>query len=114
MRKQKALSYENKLLNILKEKQSEEIDENKSFLLSLVPSFKKMTDEQKTDAKMEILSVIKRITQPRQASSIIHPTHRFVHGIQYYPDLVQNTSTVITFRKIHLSKWLTHKLTSRV
>lgn len=92
MRKKKALSYENKLLNILKEKKSEEIDEDKSFLLSLVPSFKKMTDEQKIDAKMEILSVIKRITQPRQASSIIHPTHSFVHGIQYYPNLVQNTS----------------------
>jgi hypothetical protein len=92
MRKKKALSYENKLLNILKEKKSEEIDEDKSFLLSLVPSFKKMTDERKTDAKMEILSVIKRITQPRQASSIIHPTHNFVLGIQYYLNLVQNTS----------------------
>jgi hypothetical protein len=51
-----------------------------------------MTDEQKIDAKVEILSVIKRITQPRQASSVIHPTQSFVHGIQYYPNLMQNTS----------------------
>jgi hypothetical protein len=72
---------------------SEEIYEDKSFLLRLVPSFTKMTGEQqKTDAKLEILSVIKRITQPRQTYSAIHATQSFVNGIQYYPNLVQNTS----------------------
>jgi hypothetical protein len=40
-----------------------------------------MTEEQKIDAKMEILSVIKQIMQPRQASSVSHPTQSFVHGI---------------------------------
>lgn len=44
-------SYEESLLNILKEKMDEVIDEDKSFLLSLVPAFKKLTDTQKMDEK---------------------------------------------------------------
>ncbi|XP_039292468.1 uncharacterized protein LOC111056194 isoform X2 [Nilaparvata lugens] len=36
----------------------DKIDEDKSFLLSLVPSFRKMTDSQKMNAKMGILSVM--------------------------------------------------------
>lgn len=58
-------SYEESLLNILKEKKEEVIDEDKSFLLSLVPAFKKLTDTQKMDAKMEFLSTLKRITLSR-------------------------------------------------
>jgi hypothetical protein len=82
---------------MLKERMSEEIDEDESFLLSLVPSFKKMTNEQKIDAKMEILSNIRRITEPGQASSVIHSTQSFIHGIQYYLNLVQNTSNSTKF-----------------
>jgi len=40
------INYEQQLLDILKEK-SEQIDEDKTFLLSLVPGFKKLDDDQK-------------------------------------------------------------------
>lgn len=58
-------SYEESLLKILKEKKEEVIDEDKYFLLSLVPAFKKLTDIQKMDAKMEFLFTLKRITLSR-------------------------------------------------
>ncbi|CAH0731274.1 unnamed protein product, partial [Brenthis ino] len=38
-----------------------EIDEDKHFLMSLIPSFKKMSDDEKLTAKVEILKVIKDI-----------------------------------------------------
>jgi hypothetical protein len=47
------------LLDILKEK-SEHIDEDKTFLLSLVPGFKKLDDDQKYCAKMEMLGIMRR------------------------------------------------------
>ncbi|XP_045504461.1 uncharacterized protein LOC123701081 [Colias croceus] len=37
------------------------IDEDKHFLMSLIPSFKKMTDDEKLTAKVEILKVIQQI-----------------------------------------------------
>ncbi|CAH2227181.1 uncharacterized protein LOC120633789 [Pararge aegeria] len=39
----------------------EMIDEDKHFLMSLVPSFKRMSDDEKLEAKVEILKVIKGI-----------------------------------------------------
>jgi len=45
------------LLDILKEK-SENNDENKTFL-SLVPGFKKLDDDQKYWAKMEMLGIMR-------------------------------------------------------
>jgi hypothetical protein len=57
------------LLDILKEK-SEHIDEDKTFLLSLVPGFKKF-DDQKYWAKMEMLGIMRRaknmVFQPQYA-----------------------------------------------
>jgi BESS motif. len=44
------------LLDILKE-ECEHIDEDKIVLLSLVPAFKKMNDDQKYWAKMEMLGI---------------------------------------------------------
>ena len=46
-------SYEEYLLEIIKEKSRDDIDEHKSFLMSLVPSFKKLNEEQKFIAKVE-------------------------------------------------------------
>lgn len=40
---------------------SEHIDEDKHFLMSLLPSFKRMNDDEKLSAKMEILKVIKDV-----------------------------------------------------
>jgi hypothetical protein len=53
------INFEQQVLDILKEK-SEHIDEDKTFLLSLVPGFKKLDDDQKYWAKMEILGIMRR------------------------------------------------------
>jgi len=53
------IHYEQRLLDILKEK-SERIDEDKSFLLSIVPGFKKLDNDQKYWAKMEMLGIVRR------------------------------------------------------
>ena len=42
-------------------KDETEIDEDKHFLMSLIPSFKKMSDNEKLTAKVEILKIIKNI-----------------------------------------------------
>ena len=55
-------TYEEPLLEIIKEKSSDDIDEDKSFLMSLVPSFKKLNDEQKFIAKVEFLNGVRHIT----------------------------------------------------
>ncbi|CAG9793159.1 unnamed protein product [Diatraea saccharalis] len=39
----------------------EEIDEDRHFLMSLVPSFRRMSDDEKLTAKMEILKVIRDV-----------------------------------------------------
>ncbi|XP_050355067.1 uncharacterized protein LOC126776517 isoform X2 [Nymphalis io] len=41
--------------------EQEEIDEDRHFLMSLVPSFRKMSDDEKLSAKVRILKVIKDI-----------------------------------------------------
>jgi hypothetical protein len=53
------INYEQQLLDILKEK-SEHTEEDETFLLSLVPAIKKLNDDQKYWAKMEILSIMKK------------------------------------------------------
>jgi hypothetical protein len=64
------INYEQQLLDILKEK-SEHTDEGKTFLWSLVPGFKKLDDDQKYWAKMEILGIMRRpknmVFQPQYA-----------------------------------------------
>jgi hypothetical protein len=48
-KKETKISYEESLLHILQEKKFEEtdVDEDKCFLLSLLPSFRKFNDKQK-------------------------------------------------------------------
>lgn len=45
------------------------IDEDKSFVLSLVPSFKNLTPEEKLDAKIAILNIFKQIRQARRQAT---------------------------------------------
>jgi len=47
------------LLDILKEK-SEQTDDDKTFSFSRVPTFKKLNDDQKYWAKIEVLGIIRR------------------------------------------------------
>jgi len=56
------INYEQQLLDILKEK-SEHINENKTFPLSLVPGFKKLDDDQKYWAKMEMLGIMRSVNK---------------------------------------------------
>ena len=59
-KKRSKTAYEEYLLEIIKEKSRDDIDEEKSFLISLVPSFKKLNDDQKFVAKVEFLNVMRR------------------------------------------------------
>lgn len=77
-------SYEESLLTILKEKKEEAIDEDKSFLLSIVPSFKKLNDAQKIDVKMEFLATLKRFSQASQGSCYRRPEGQEAHHSSYY------------------------------
>ena len=49
-------------MEIIKEEIKDDINEDKYFLMSLVPSFKKLNDEQKFVAKVEFLNVMRRLT----------------------------------------------------
>ena len=57
------MSYEESLLQILREKEKEDmdIDEDRCFLLSLLPSFRQFNYEQKFLARMEILKIMRHI-----------------------------------------------------
>jgi hypothetical protein len=48
------------LLDILKEKNSDDIDEDKTVMLSLVPCLQKLSNDQKHWAKMEMSYVMRR------------------------------------------------------
>lgn len=54
-------TYEESLLQILKESKTEEIDEDKLFLLSLWPSFRILSPQQKITAKMGFLQVLQQV-----------------------------------------------------
>jgi hypothetical protein len=64
------INYEQQLLDIPKE-MSEHTHEDKTFLLSPVPGFKKLDDDQKCWAKMEMLGIMRRsknmVFQPQYA-----------------------------------------------
>jgi hypothetical protein len=55
-------TYEEFLLEIIKEKSRDDIDEDKIYLMSLVTSFKKLNEEQKFIAIVEFLNFMRRIT----------------------------------------------------
>ncbi|CAB3230467.1 unnamed protein product [Arctia plantaginis] len=55
-------SLEDKILDMLKEIKKDEEDEDRQFMLSLVPSFRKLNAKQKFEARIEILRVLKDVT----------------------------------------------------
>ncbi|XP_050294382.1 uncharacterized protein LOC126734683 [Anthonomus grandis grandis] len=60
-------TYEASLLEILKNKQTEEVLEDKNFALMVIPVLAKLNDQQKHFAKIEILNVMRNVkfyTQP--------------------------------------------------
>lgn len=81
-------NFEQSILEILKEKKNEPqdaVDEDKSFLLSLLPSLKKLSDEAKFDVKIEILNVLKRHQMPLQQSSLAPMAEPFTPRFQSTP-----------------------------
>ena len=78
-------TYEEYLLEVIKEKSREDIDEEKSFLMSLVPSFKKLNDEQKFVAKVEFLNVMRRITLCQPPYHVSSPPQLQSYSIQPGP-----------------------------
>ena len=69
-------------MEIIKERSGDDIDEDKSFLMSLVPSFKKLNDEQKFVAKVEFLNVMRSITFCQTPYNVSSP-----HQLQSYSNL---------------------------
>jgi hypothetical protein len=83
------INYEQQLLDILKEK-SESTDEDKTFLLHLVPGFKKLNDDQKYWAKMRRAKTM--VFQPQYVQCFTATTslpQAYDYNLQY-----QNTSTM--------------------
>lgn len=92
--KLKKPTYEESLLRILREKKvEEEIDEDKSFLLSLVPSFKKMNDDQKIEAKMEFLATIRRINQQKPSSHTVQIRNNWPENNNSSQSLLQGSTS---------------------
>ncbi|XP_038222225.1 uncharacterized protein LOC119839876 [Zerene cesonia] len=55
--------FETKVLNTIKGmKKSDDDDDDKQFMMSLVPMFRKLTDKQKIEARIEMLKVVQRIS----------------------------------------------------
>jgi len=74
-KKRSRTTYEESLLEIIKEKSRDDIDKDNSFLMSLVPSFKKLNDEQKFVAKVEFLNVMRCITFFQPPYHVSNPPH---------------------------------------
>ncbi|XP_050304654.1 uncharacterized protein LOC126742131 [Anthonomus grandis grandis] len=74
-------TYEESLLQILREKKDteNEIDEDKYFLLSLLPSLKKFNEDQKFIARTEILNVIRRVRMSGSGQNQIPPEANALH-----------------------------------
>ncbi|XP_013195569.1 uncharacterized protein LOC106138832 [Amyelois transitella] len=55
-------TVQEKILDMLKDLKKSDDDDDKQFMLSLVPSFKKLNDKQKFEARIGILKVLKAIS----------------------------------------------------
>lgn len=55
-------NLEDKVLDMLKELKKDEGDEDRQFMLSLVPTFKRLKAKQKFEARIEIMKLLKDIT----------------------------------------------------
>lgn len=63
---------------VSQENEADEIDEDKYFLLSLLPSFKNLSPDQKFTAKIEFLQTLRNVTYPI-AAKILTPSSVILH-----------------------------------
>ena len=78
------VSYEEALLKILKESREEEVDEDRMFLNSLLPSIKQLNPTKKLKLKMDFLQCIQKAMEPDVApvqAQFINPSapYNFPH-----------------------------------
>lgn len=60
-RKKKRDNFKTKVLNILKNNANNSINEDRSFLDSILPTIEKFDDDQKLEFRLEVLKLIKNI-----------------------------------------------------
>ena len=101
------ISYKDSLLELIKEKSRDDIDEDKSFLMSLVPSFKKLNDEQKFTAKVEFLNVLWRMTFCQPPYHVSNPPQFLFHS--NLPGLSAHTSYIGTLSSVIIPSGTHHK-----
>lgn len=72
-KKQKITTFQQNLLDLMKHPpiltRSDDIDPDKAFLLSFLPDFKKMDDNQKLDFKISFMQTVKKILNPPKNNS---------------------------------------------
>jgi hypothetical protein len=93
---------------MIKEKSRDEIDEDKSFLMSLVPSLKKLNDEQKLVAKVEFLNVMRRITFCQPPYHVSNPPQFQSHS--NLPGPSAHTSYTGTLPSVKIPSGTNHKV----
>lgn len=111
-KKQKITTFQQSLLEIMKnppimKSSSEEFDPDKAFLLSFLPDFKKMNDNQKLDFKILFMQSVKHILNPPTDSSQLsniqqfnypnnfyNPPNSYIHSLNQFP--VQSFHSSVT------------------
>jgi hypothetical protein len=96
------------VLEIFKEKSRNDIDEDTSFIMSLVLSFKKLNDEQKFIAKVEFLSVMRGITFCQPPYHVNSPPQ--FQSYSNLPGLSAHTSYTGTLPSVKIPSGTHHKI----
>lgn len=89
-RNPKMNEFQKKVLEVLSQRKTNQditndIDEDKLFLLSFLPTLKKMSSHQKFDFKIQMMQVLKNINFPNQTNS--SQTHLICNTMQNSSDL---------------------------
>lgn len=90
--KQKLSIFQESLLNIIEKNQTQmkpdEFDDNKHFLLSLLPSMKKMDSEKNFQFRIEVMEAMKKYmtpsSQPQTSYSASYPPTAIMQSRNYY------------------------------
>ena len=81
-------SYEEQLIDVLKSKANEDVDEDKAFLMSLLPKLGKFNEEQRFEAQMEIMKVIRNVQLKGQTIANV-PSRSIEPTIHQHPQQQQ-------------------------
>jgi hypothetical protein len=109
-KKRSKTTYEESLLEIIKEKRGDDIDDDRSFLMSLVPSFKKLNGEQKFVAKVEFLNVMRQITFCQPHYHVSSPPQ--LQSYSNLPGPSAHTSYIGTLSSVTIPSETHHKVST--